>query len=177
MSSSILFKTMQLKFSLMNDPLFNVEESRPWKLAEKSKSYSDGFSMNQYKERNPSYLIDLDFANIKTLTYQTETFKGGLSHKPYRGNNYSEAKGGGSLFLSLMVQMDRPCTARKRVSTKNKKEWVSQSRSPFNMGPNEIYLNNWNLNQTFIFKGRSSKEYLDRFISVVKQRSPRAKIV
>ena len=133
--------------------------------------------MNQYKERNPSYMMDLDFANIKTLTYQTEPFRGGLSHKPYKGNNYQEAKVGGSLFLSLMVQMDMPCTARKRVSAKNKKEWVSQSRSPFNMGLNEIYLNNWNLNQTFIFKGRSSKEYLDRFIAIVKQRSPRAKVI
>ena len=45
------------------------------------------------------------------------------------------------------------------------------------MGLNEIYLNNWNLNQTFIFKGRSSKEYLDRFIAIVKQRSPRAKVI
>ena len=70
--------------------------------------------------------------------------------------------------MSLMVQMDMPCTARKRVCAKNKKEWVSQSRSPFNMGLNEIYLNNWNLNQTFIFKGRSSKEYLERFIAIVK---------
>ena len=63
----MVFKNIQLKFCLSNDPLFKYEDSRPWKLEEKADTES---AISQYYfNRNPSYLIDIDFGNIKSLTY------------------------------------------------------------------------------------------------------------
>lgn len=123
----------------------------------------------------------MDFANIKTLTYQAEPYRGS-SHRPH--SNYASSyegagdSSGSAIFLSLMIQVAMPCAARKRVpGSDGKKDWTSQSRSPFNMGSGELFLNNWNLNQTFIFKGRTTESQLDRFLAVVRQRSLSANIL
>ena len=44
------------------------------------------------------------------------------------------------------------------------------------MGPDELFLNNWNLNQTLIFKGRTTEQQLERFLTVIKKRCLGAKI-
>ena len=162
---------MQLKFSLLNDPLFKHEETRAWKINEKGKSSQH--SDHSYK--NPVYLVDLDFPNIKSLTYQTEPYRGS-SYRPqqsFGGKSAGGSESGDAIFLSLMIQMATPCSARKKMQNQR---MPTQSRSPFNMGLGELFLNNWNLNQTFIFKGRTTAQQLETFLAVVKDRSPGAKI-
>ena len=77
--------------------------------------------------------------------------------------------------------MRYPCSAKKRVMVKdnkgNEKYNYEQSRSPFNLGLDEIFLNNWNLNQTFVLKGSSTERQFMDFLEVVQKRSIGATII
>ena len=72
-----------------------------------------------------------------------------------------------------LIKTHSPCPSSKReVSSDPEKPQTyefTRSRSPFNMEPEELYLNNWNLNQTYVFKGQSTYSMVDKFIEVVKK--------
>ena len=91
----------------------------------------------------------------------------------------------------MLIQMDRPSHCRKKIfltaygkekytRAKRQKFWANQSwcRSPLNMGEEDpnLFLNNWNLSQTFYLKGRTTVKRFDRFKEILRQRCINATI-
>ena len=99
---------------------------------------------------NPQYTIDLDFSNIKSLTYFAEPRKTDkiVDTPKEKASKISESEE--IVTLTCMIETHSPCPSSKReVSSDPEKPWTyefTRSRSPFNMGPEELYLNYWNLN-------------------------------
>ena len=65
---SILYRNLQLKFGLFGDPLFADEETR-WLEINRRRTLE---SMAGISNINANYMLDLDFQNIKNLTYKVE---------------------------------------------------------------------------------------------------------
>ena len=122
---------------------------------------------------NPQYSIDLDFSNIKSLTYFAELMKTGEIAGTPREKADQIGLCEEAVSLTCMIETHFPCPSSKReVSSDPEKPQTyefTRSRSPFNMEPEELYLNNWNLNQTYVFKGQSTYSMVDKFIEVVKK--------
>ena len=91
----------------------------------------------------------------------------------------------------MLIQMDRPSHCRKKIfltaygkekytRAKRQKFWANQSwcRSPLNMGEEDpnLFLNNWNLSQTFYLKGRTTVKRFERFKEILRQRCINATI-
>ena len=185
---TILYKNASIKFTLHDDPLYPLEETRGWEIEQKARKVlqvREAGKKNQSKAEpylnNPQYTIDLDFSNVKSLTYFVEAKKSGKATGTPRTSSISESEE--MISLTCMIETYSPCPSSKREvssDTNPEKPWTyefTRSRSPFNMGPEELYLNNWNLNQTFIFKGQSTYLMLDKFIEVVKKQSPSSKVL
>jgi len=88
--------------------------------------------------------------------------------------------------------MDVPCSARKKnflnkfgwnaYSNRMRREYRSEfsnCRSPLNMGEDDanLFLNYWNLNQTFFLKGQTTVARFENFKQILAKRSLQAKIV
>lgn len=125
---------------------------------------------------NAQYMLDLEFENVKHIMYSVE--EKGLP----RGN----------IFVTIMIQMDAPCSCRKknfingtgrqRMASKSqsfKFDAIQNSRSPLNMGEDHdcLFLNNWNLSQTFYLKGQTTVGLFENFKQVLAKRCLTATIV
>ena len=64
---------------------------------------------------------------------------------------------------------------------KHEYRWMGASavRSPLNMGESGegLFLNNWNLNQTFFLKGATTESRYENLLQILKKRCPGATIV
>lgn len=96
-----MFRNCQLKFCLFGDPLFSEEESR-WLQIEKRNELKN--IVGGESNINAEYLLDLEFTNIKHLTYKV--------------TNYDESRRVSlpprDIFVTLLVQMDKPSSCRKK---------------------------------------------------------------
>ena len=178
-----MFRNCQLKFCLFGDPLFNEEESR-WLQTERRNEFKS--IVGGESNLNSEYLLDLDFTNISHLTYTV--------------TNYDESRNihlpaGKEVFVTLLIQMNKPSNCRKknfltaygkqRLSAKKRmNEWFecnkpSACRSPLNMGEEEanLFLNFWNVSQTYFLKGRTTIARFDRFKEILRSRCINAIIV
>lgn len=171
---SLLYRNLQLKFFLFGDPLFEVEESRWLELSRRRELHSVVGESNI----NSQYMLDLEFQNIKHLVYKVE--------------QDVTLRREGEIFVTLLIQLDKPSGSRKlnllthygkqQYSKKmSGRYWspTSASRSPLNMGEDDanLFLNFWNLNQTFYLKGRTTVRRFDDFKSIVSKRCLNATIV
>ena len=88
--------------------------------------------------------------------------------------------------------MEVPCSSRKKnfltnygrscYSSRKRQDYRSDfanCRSPLNMGEEDanLFLNYWNLNQTFFLKGKTTVAHFENFKVVLAKRSLHATIV
>lgn len=142
---SIRYRNMQLRFSICGDPLFKMEESR-WLELNRRRELVDVVGRSNI---NAEYSLDIDFQNIKSFTWRRDQ---------------SGYVAPGNIKVLFMVQLEKPCGSRKKnfltfhgqklYEQKFKKRFFSfqsNCRSPLNLGTSDtnLFLNFWNLNQTF----------------------------
>jgi hypothetical protein len=149
------FEKAEVKFTMCADPLFMVEENRK--------------EINQDKFGDPSYHAELDFRNIKSISYvKKEQNQTGFADDP------------DSVNIRLLLQLNLPCVCYKRYF--NQKGRPTRVRSPFNMLCSEKtwegadFLNYWNLSQTFLIEGQATYSMFYKFLDSVKHYNSGVKI-
>ena len=170
--ASILYREIRFQFDVSGDPLFDMEDRR-WLSAQRQKYEQSQFSGHV----NAVYSLGIDFANIKSLSYKIDQ------------NSDSEANHPDELDITLIIQLDHPCSAQKKyfytdyamkaLNVNTAKQFLCACRSPLNLGftDENTFLNFWNLNQTFVIKGKTNTARFGLFMEVIKNRCIYAPIV
>ena len=138
---------------------------------------------------NGSYQADIDFMNLKRVTYFLCKFQDpNQRHSNHHGEDAETVEVFIELYKPAMCRKATKFTARAIEKLKEanfdgkfiyEQTEFSTCRSPFNLGwqgPN-LFLNNWNVNQCFFLKGKTKRSRFTKLLNVIQQRNPSVEII